>query len=119
MVNGILLFAALLAGLAFLFTMIRFVKGPSAADRVVAFDVTTIVAITFIVFAAINEGRKIYLDVALVYALLSFLGVIAVARYLELTGSEQTGFEDKAGSHKSHACKSGEHSDNSVEGASK
>jgi multicomponent Na+:H+ antiporter subunit F len=29
------------------------------------------------------EGRHIYLDVALVYALLSFLGVIAVARYLE------------------------------------
>jgi multicomponent Na+:H+ antiporter subunit F len=32
---------------------------------------------------ALGEGRAIYLDVALVYALLSFLGVIVVARFLE------------------------------------
>ncbi len=52
-------------------------------DRVVAFDVLTVIAITFIVLAALVEGRDIYLDAALVYALLSFLGVIAIARYLE------------------------------------
>jgi multicomponent Na+:H+ antiporter subunit F len=43
----------------------------------------TIVSITGILFAALGEGRGIYLDVALVYALLSFLGVIVVARFLE------------------------------------
>ena len=36
-----------------------------------------------IVIAALVGGRSIYLDVALVYALLSFLGVIVAARYLE------------------------------------
>jgi len=83
MVDWIVILAALLAGVAFLRALLRFVIGPSAADRVVAFDVLTIVCITGIVLAALAEGRAIYLDVALIYALLSFLGVIAVARYLE------------------------------------
>ena len=68
---------------AFLLALWRFVKGPGSADRVVAFDVLTIIAVTGIVLTALAEGRGIYLDVALIYALLSFLGVIAVARYLE------------------------------------
>ncbi len=83
MVETLVYLAALLAGTAFLLALWRFVKGPSAADRVVAFDVLTIVSITGIVLLALAEGRGIYLDVALVYALLSFLGVIAIARYLE------------------------------------
>ncbi|MGD8346136.1 MAG: monovalent cation/H+ antiporter complex subunit F [Lysobacterales bacterium] len=83
MVELLVFIAASLAGLAFLAALYRFVRGPSAADRVVAFDVMTIVAISGIVLTALIEGRGIYLDVALVYALLSFLGVIVVARYLE------------------------------------
>lgn len=75
--------AAVIAGVAFLLALVRFLLGPTRLDRVVAFDVLTVIAITFIVLAALIEGRGIYLDVALVYALLSFLGVIAVARYLE------------------------------------
>jgi multicomponent Na+:H+ antiporter subunit F len=75
--------AATLTGFAFLLSLYRFFEGPSAADRVVAYDVLTIIAITGIIFIALAEGRGIYLDVALVYALLSFLGVIVVARYLE------------------------------------
>lgn len=75
--------AGLAAGAAFLLALYRFVIGPRAVDRVVAFDVLTIVSITGIVLAALATGREIYLDVALVYALLSFLGVIVAARYLE------------------------------------
>lgn len=83
MVETFIFLAAILAGIAFLLAFWRFIKGPTAADRVIAFDVLTVISITFIVFAALIEERGIYLDVALVYALLSFLGVIAVARYLE------------------------------------
>lgn len=75
--------AASLVGAAFLLSLYRFLKGPSPADRVVAFDVLTIIAVTGIVLVAFAEGRAIYLDVALIYALLSFLGVIVIARYLE------------------------------------
>ena len=83
MVNGLIILAAIIAGLAFLLALWRFTLGPAPLDRVVAFDVMTIISITFIVLAALIEQRSIYLDVALVYALLSFLGVIAIARYLE------------------------------------
>jgi multicomponent Na+:H+ antiporter subunit F len=83
MVEILIYLAATLAALALLLALYRFLKGPSSADRVVAFDVLTIVGITGIALAALAEGRGIYLDVALVYALLSFLGVIVIARYLE------------------------------------
>ncbi|MBP8283686.1 MAG: cation:proton antiporter [Chromatiaceae bacterium] len=83
MVEFLLALAAALAGVAFLLALWRFFQGPTAADRVVAFDVLTIIAITGILLTALVAGRGIYLDVALIYALLSFLGVIVVARYLE------------------------------------
>ncbi len=83
MADALFSLAALIAGVAFILAVVRFIKGPTAADRVVAFDVLTIISITGIVLSALAEGRGIYLDVALVYALLSFLGVIVVARYLE------------------------------------
>lgn len=75
--------AALLTAMALLMALARFILGPGSADRVVAFDVITIVAITGIILTALAEGRAFYLDVALVYALLSFLGVIVIARFLE------------------------------------
>ncbi|WP_372841247.1 monovalent cation/H+ antiporter complex subunit F [Phaeovulum sp.] len=83
MADLLILAAAAMAGIAFLLALVRFLRGPTAVDRVIAFDVLTIVALTGIVLVALTEGRAVYLDVALVYALLSFLGVIVVARYLE------------------------------------
>jgi multicomponent Na+:H+ antiporter subunit F len=83
MVDALVFAAAGLAGVGFLLALFRFLMGPSDADRVVAFDVLTTILISGIALVALAEGRGIYLDVALVYALLSFLGVIAVARYLE------------------------------------
>jgi multicomponent Na+:H+ antiporter subunit F len=83
MVDLLILLAAAIAGVAMLLTLYRFIKGPTAVDRVIAFDGLTIVTITAILLGALAEGRGIYLDVALVYALLSFLGVIVVARFLE------------------------------------
>ncbi len=83
MVEALIYLAAILAGLTLLLVMYRFIKGPTAVDRVIAFDGMTIVTITAILLGALAEGRGIYLDVALVYALLSFLGVIVVARFLE------------------------------------
>ena len=83
MVDVLINVAAVLAAAALLLTLYRFIKGPTAVDRVIAFDGLTIVSITAILLGALAEGRGIYLDVALVYALLSFLGVIVVARFLE------------------------------------
>jgi multicomponent Na+:H+ antiporter subunit F len=70
-----------LVGIALAF--IRMVLGPTVADRAVALDGMTIIAISLIVFIAYFSNRIIYLDVAMVYALISFVGIVAVARYLE------------------------------------
>lgn len=81
--NLIYSIAACLGLAGMLIALIRLGKGPTAADRVVALDVMTIISISLIVFVATLARRIIYIDVALVYALISFIGVVAVARYLE------------------------------------
>ena len=83
MVEIILDIAFVLIFLGMVFGIIRLVIGPEIVDRVVAIDLLTIIAIAVIALLAHIAGRYIYLDVALVYGLLSFLGVLAVARYLE------------------------------------
>lgn len=62
---------------------IRFVIGPTAPDRAVALDGMTVISISFIVLITLKAGRVIYLDVALIYSILSFVGVMAIARYLD------------------------------------
>ncbi len=83
MANIIYNIAALIALLALFIVFIRMIKGPTIADRAVALDGMTIITISLIVFFAYFLNRIIYLDVAIVYGLVSFIGVIAIARYLE------------------------------------
>ena len=63
--------------------LIRLVIGRSLVDRVVAIDMLTIIAIVLIALYAHMSGRFVYLDVALVYGLLSFLSVLALARFID------------------------------------
>lgn len=68
---------------AIVLATIRLVLGPTGPDRAVALDALTIVSVSLMAAIALLAGRSIYLDVTLVYALVSFLGVVALARYLE------------------------------------
>jgi multicomponent Na+:H+ antiporter subunit F len=83
MAEIILNIAFILIFFSIVFGIIRLVIGPDTVDRVVAIDLLTIIAIAVIGLLAHVANRYIYLDVALVYGLLSFLGVLAVARFLE------------------------------------
>lgn len=83
MADLLIYIATVLAMLGVIIAGVRFVLGPTPADRTVALDTLTIISISLIVLIALHTGRVIYVDVALVYGILSFLGVIAVARYLE------------------------------------
>ncbi len=83
MADTLMTLAVILTLLGSLFSIIRLVRGPTPIDRVIAIDVLTITAISIIMLLAHFEGRFIYVDVAIVYGLLSFLGVLAVARYSE------------------------------------
>jgi len=68
---------------AILLSLIRLLSGPTSADRVVALDVMTIISISLITVIASFLERSVYVDAAIVYGLISFIGVITVARYLE------------------------------------
>ena len=83
MADTLFLISGLIAVLALFVAAFRFFRGPTAVDRVIAFDVLTIISISLIAIIAHSAQRVIYLDVAVVYGLLSFLGVIIVAKYLE------------------------------------
>jgi multicomponent Na+:H+ antiporter subunit F len=79
----ILLIAAILIVFGIVFAMVRLAIGRTVVDRIAAIDMLTIVSISVIALYAHVSGRFIYLDVALVYGVLSFLAVLAIARYLE------------------------------------
>lgn len=79
----ILNIAAFLMILSLFLSFIRFFKGPKTVNRVVSLDVIGFIAISLIGFISLTVDRSVFLDVALVYGLLSFLGVIVLARYVE------------------------------------
>ncbi|MEJ0078732.1 MAG: monovalent cation/H+ antiporter complex subunit F [Alphaproteobacteria bacterium] len=83
MASIILLVAAALVLLGIAFAVIRLALGQTVIDRIAAVDMLTVISISIIALYAHVADRFIYLDVALVYGVLSFLGVMAVARYLE------------------------------------
>jgi multicomponent Na+:H+ antiporter subunit F len=71
-----------LISLAILIALIRLLKGPTSFDRLLASDTLAIITTGLIVLVAYLLDRVIYMDVSLVYALLGFVGVVVVARYL-------------------------------------
>ncbi len=75
--------AGIIALAAIVLSFIRLLLGPSVSDRAVALDGMTIISLSGIALLAYFLERVIYLDVALVYGILSFMAVIALARYLE------------------------------------
>ncbi len=74
--------ALVMLGLALLISIVRIVIGPTLADRVLALDLMTVVAMGFVGAVAIRTGLYLYLDIAIALALLGFLATIAFARYI-------------------------------------
>ena len=63
--------------------LIRIVFGPTVPDRVVGLDtINTLVIASMVIFGAASK-EVIYIDVAIVYALLSFVSTLFIAKYLE------------------------------------
>ena len=72
--------ALIVIGVLLLFTLIRAIRGPRIADRIIAVNMMgTLVVITICVLAFLmNEGYLV--DVAIVYTMLSFLAVVLLTR---------------------------------------
>lgn len=74
--------ALILLSVALLISTVRILIGPTLADRVLALDLLTIVAMAFIGAISIRTGLTLYLDIAIALALLGFLATVAFARYI-------------------------------------
>ncbi len=73
----------IIVSVAIVLAIVRMVIGPDVTNRVVGLDVLTTITIALFVFFAMIFGRYIYIDVALVYGLLAFIGVLVIARFIE------------------------------------
>jgi len=68
--------------LGILLAFIRLVRGPDAADRIVALDLISVLIVAFLAAYCIYSRETSFLDVAIAYALIAFLGTVALARFL-------------------------------------
>ncbi len=71
-----------LIGLAMALNLWRLVRGPDATDRILALDTLTINAIALLVLFGIRAGSSAYFEAALVLAAMSFVGTMALCKYL-------------------------------------
>lgn len=72
-----------LISIAIFMAFARLIRGPSFPDRVVALDIMATMAIGLIALYSMESGEVIFLDVALILALVTFLGTVAFAYYVE------------------------------------
>ena len=75
--------ALVMLAVAALLAFVRVVRGPTLPDRVVAIDLIGVLIVGVIVVSAAATGERAFLDVAIVIALISFVGTVAYARYVE------------------------------------
>ena len=69
--------------LCFLLSLYRICRGPTAADRSVATDILGILVIGFCAILAVYTNKDWYMDIAIAWALQSFIGTLALAKFLE------------------------------------
>jgi multicomponent Na+:H+ antiporter subunit F len=67
--------------------VLRLVRGPTLADRVVALDGLVVTIVTVIVVDAARRRSGVFLDVAVVVAFVGFVGTSAAARFIEQRGT--------------------------------
>jgi multicomponent Na+:H+ antiporter subunit F len=75
--------AFILSSVALLLAVVRLVRGPTLADRVVALDLVTMIIVVLLTLFAIAVDDSAYLDAAIALGLVAFLATVAFARYLE------------------------------------
>ena len=68
-------------------SMIRIVIGPTVVDRMIGFSMVSAQILALLVVLSIQAERAIYLDVALVYDIFGFVGLLAITRFF--TGKQE------------------------------
>lgn len=69
--------------LASFLTLYRIGKGPTPADRTVGIDTLGTILVGFSAFFTLMTGKDWYLSIGILWALLSFVGTLALSKFLE------------------------------------
>lgn len=75
--------AASILGVLAVVIFFRLIAGPTNADRAVALDTLNTLAIAAMIILAVIKDSIVMVDVAIVYAALSFVGTMFIARHIE------------------------------------
>jgi multicomponent Na+:H+ antiporter subunit F len=86
-ITGVMILLVFALVLAFF----RLVRGPSLADRVVAFDLITLVSVGILATYAIASDQDALLDVAIILALITFVATVAFSRFIIERGAQPPG----------------------------
>jgi multicomponent Na+:H+ antiporter subunit F len=81
--SNVLLIGAAILGVGILIAIIRILLGPTSADRVVALDTVNTLVVGLMIALGAFYLEVIFIDIAIVYAILSFVTTIFIARYME------------------------------------
>ncbi len=80
---GFLMRASYVILLCMFLCLYRVIGGPTAADRLVSIDILGILIVGFCGILSLSTGRNWYLDISIAWALQSFIGVLALTKYLQ------------------------------------
>ncbi len=76
-------YGTILIAVMMFFCLGRAIVGPTAPDRVAAINMIGVKAVVIIALISFIFDHMFYLDIAVVYALMSFIATIGVAKYME------------------------------------
>lgn len=82
MIESVTTAALVVMALSTLLCLYRLIVGPSITDRVISLDALMVIGMAFAVVIAIKYDAGLYLDVALIVAVLAFIGTVFIAKYL-------------------------------------
>ncbi len=83
MIAPVFFYSALIVMIGAFSSVLRVLFGPTVPDRVVGVDTLNTLIVAGMVLLGAAYDRTIYIDIAIVYALLSYIGTLAIARYLQ------------------------------------
>jgi len=83
MIEAVLPVVAAMVLAAMALALWRLLRGPALADRIVALDTLYIDALALLVVLGIDYDTSVFFEVALLIALLGFVGTVVLARFIE------------------------------------
>jgi len=72
-----------IVGISLALTLFRLFHGPSVLDRLLGYSSVTGKIVILLAVEGIMGGRPVFINLALIYGVLSFLGIVIIARYIE------------------------------------